>query len=1462
MADNCTMAQMLQAPIEGYKDVIVVPPINANNFELKQTLINLVQTNQFTGRQDPHNHLRFFNKVTSTFRHPEVSNTTIKLLLFPFSLEGEARTWLDKEPPRSILMWEDLVSKQCPHHGFSELHQLDTFYNALNPNNQDALDSAAGGNFLDKIPRECLSIIESKSKVRYSRSRVTDSRANTNAPLPSSSPSNSFELQQIAASLKDKLDIHMSRFEKSLNDMKASFVTPTAPIKAVEEVCVTYGANHSYNHCSLIRGNEFPIFHDNIQQFQTAAVGNFIQGNHHQNISNQMRPPGFNQPTQQNHQNNQNRYQGNNFNSNHNQNCQNNQGIVHQNTPQRALTYQEPVSQNLELNSRFEAYTNANDANMNNLQMKFDNFQKSQQDFQKNFEKKQDDFQNKMMNFMQNLHNNQASSSSSLPSNTIPNPKGKAKAITTKSGISYDGPPIPPPGVEKEPEATKDTELPSTEDIQPPSVQVPDKEQIDEPSVIIPKAKANIPYPSRLAKEKLREKDDILAAKFMEIFHDLHFELSFADALIHMPKFAPMFKNLLNNKDKLIELTKTPLNENCSAVVLKKLLEKLGDPGRFLIPCDFLEFDNCLALANLELADRTISKPTGVAENIFMKAGKFYFPADFVVLDFIVDPRILLILGRPFLSTTHALIDVYEGEIILRHDEQSLILKCGDTPSISYNNFQSLNKVDLIDATCEEYSQEVLGFSDVVANDDSTPYFEPIVSNSSQNLTPLDESDFLLLEEADAFIEVDDDPISSEIDATYYDLEGYILILEALLNSDPEPLPNQKDYFPEAHKDLKVIEPKNDKSSDDEPPKVELKVLPPHLEYAFLGENNKWPVIISKVLSVNEKSALLEVLKSRKKAIAWKLTDIKGIDPKFCSHKILLEEDYTPKVQSQRRVNPKIHDAIKKEVEKLLDARLIYPISDSPWVSHVHCVPKKGGMTVITNDENELVPTRLVTGWRVYIDYRKLNEPPRKDHFPLPFMDQMLGRFAGNEYYCFLDGFLGYFQIPIDPKDQEKTTFTCPYGTFAYKRMPFGLCNALGTFQRCMMAIFHDMIEQTMEVFMDDFSEKSHFMVKEGIVLGHKISKKGIEIDKAKIEPFELMCDASDFAVEAVLGKRIEKHFRPIHYISKTMTQAESNYTTTEQEMLAVVYAFEKFCSYLIMKKSIVYTDHSALKYLFSKKDAKARLLRWILLLQEFHFKVIDTKGSENYAADHLSPHNDQSTPWFADFANYHAGKFIIKGMTTQQKQKNFKEVRHYFWDDPYHFKTYADQVIRRCVASQEAIDILITCHSGPIGGHYGANFTAKKVFDSGFYWPTIYKDAFELVKHCDSCQRQGKISQKDEMPQNLIQVCEIFDVWGIDFMGPFPSSKGNKYILVAVDYLSKWVEAKALPTNDARVVVKFLKSLFSQFGTPKAIISDKGTHFCNDQFTKVMSKYGVTHRLSTTYHPQTSGQVRLPTVV
>nr|GEX75103.1 reverse transcriptase domain-containing protein [Tanacetum cinerariifolium] len=658
---------------------------------------------------------------------------------------------------------------------------------------------------------------------------------------------------------------------------------------------------------------------------------------------------------------------------------------------------------------------------------------------------------------------------------------------------------------------------------------------------------------------------------------------SFADALLLMPKFASTIKSLLANKDKLFELAKVPLNENCSAMLLKKLLEKLGDPGKFLIPCDFPGMEVCHALANLEasinlmplsiwkklslpeltptrmtleLADRSITRPKGVAEDVFVKVGKFHFPTDFVVVDFEADPRVSLILGRSFLRTGRALIDVYGEEITLRY--------------------------------IPKRSNLTLVYDDLISESDSSKV--PIVKSSSPTLTPFGESDFFL-EKIENFL--NDDSIPIEIENSVFDPKGDIHLIKKLLNEDPCQLPSM---------DLKVAEESKEKSSVEEPSELELKELPSHLKYAFLEDSNKLPVIIAKNLKVDEREALINVIKSHKQAIAWKISDIKGIDPRFYTNKILIEDDYKPAVQSQRRVNPKIHNLIKKEVSKLLDADMIYHISDSPWVSPIHCVPKKGGMAVVANENNELIPTRLVTGWR---------------------------------------------GIPIDPQDQEKTTFTCPYGTFAYRRMPFGLCNAP---------------EEAPILVVPDWNL-----------------------------PFELMCDASDYVIDAVLGQRKSKHFQPIHYASKTMTEAQIHYTTTEKEMLVVVYAFEKFRSYLVLSKSIVYTDHSALKYLLNKQDAKPRLLRWILLLQEFDITILDKKGSENLAADHLSrlenPHQDvlenkdinenfpletlgsltsHSTLWFADIVNFHAENFIKKGLTSHQKKKFFNDVKHYFWDEPY----------------------------------------------------------------------------------------------------------------------------------------------------------------------------------------------------
>nr|GEW16595.1 reverse transcriptase domain-containing protein [Tanacetum cinerariifolium] len=623
--------------------------------------------------------------------------------------------------------------------------------------------------------------------------------------------------------------------------------------------------------------------------------------------------------------------------------------------------------------------------------------------------------------------------SGTLPSNTITNPKEELKGITTRSGVAYQGPTIPTPSKQ------------GTEPVVTPV------------SAPMPNLKSSIPYPSRRDNERRRDQANEQIEKFYEIFKDMSFEISFTDALILMPKFTSTLKALIGNKEKLSEMARTPMNEHCLTVILNRLPRKLGDPGKFLILYEFSGMDECLALADLgesinlmslsvwealslpeltptcmtlEHADRSVSKPIGIVKDVLFKVGVFYFPADFMVVDFEPDPRVPLILRRCFLKTGRALIDVHTGELTLRIENKA----------ITYNLDQTVRY------------------------------------------------DFLLFEEADAFLGLEDDPNSSKINPFYYDLEADILLLEAILNSKPlPPLLNHKQYLPLFKKKLKVCEAKTVKSSVDEPPK-----------------------------------------------------------------------DYKPAVPHQRRVNLKIHDVIKKEVEKLLDAGLIYPISDSPWVSPVHCVPKKGGFTVIENEENELIPTRLVTRWR------------------------MLERLARNEFYCFLDGFFG------------------------------------------------------------------------------------IKVDKAKVD---------------VIAK----------------------------------------------------LPHPTTVKVLDTKGAENLAADHLSQLENPYENVLDPKGiNETFPLEALSMvtfRGDSSAPWFVDFANYHAGNFIVKG---------------------------------------------------------------------------------------------------------------------------------NKYILVAVDYLSKWVEAKALPTNDARVVCKFLKSLIARFGAPRAIISDRGTHFGNDQFAKVMLKYGVTYRLSTTYHSQTSGQVEV----
>ncbi|GKA58708.1 reverse transcriptase domain-containing protein [Tanacetum coccineum] len=657
MDDTRTMAQLLEAPTVGYEDAIVVLEITADNFELKHSLLTL---------------------ITSTMKFPNVPSTSVKLMLFPFSLEGAARIWLEKEPPRSILTWDDLVSKfinkffppskttnlqneitrfqqrfdetfyeawdrfndllrACPHHGFSELHQLDTFYNALNSNDQDSLNSAAGGNFLDKMPRDCLRIIESKSKVRNSRNKPVVAKVSSSSSTPGISPD--------VAELKDMV-------KALLLDKKNQTQAP-APVKAVEESCVTCGGAHSYRNCPATDGN---VYRDNIQEYVSqAAAANFNQGNtgYRAPIANQIRPPASAPQTQ---------------------------GVS---------------------KDDFQNYVKANDAVMRNMQNQNQNLQNQITNL------------TVMLSKFVNSNTASTSGSGSLFSNTITNPKVDLKGITTRSGVAYQGHTIPtssslPKVVEHETEVTKDMVPPtnngSTKDVQPPVVQVqsqvPNSEPVVAPvSAPIPNLKSSIPYPSRGNDERRREKANNQIEKFYEIFKDLSLEISLMDALILMPKFASTLKSLIGNKEKLSEMARTPLNEHCSAVILNKLPEKLGDPGKFLIPCDFPGMDECLALADLgasinlmplsvwknlslpkitptcmtlELADRSITQPIVIAEDVNVK---------------------------------RALIDVYEGELTLRVGKEAVTFNLDQTSRYSSNYYDmTANRIDVIEMACEEYS--------------------------------------------------------------------------------------------------------------------------------------------------------------------------------------------------------------------------------------------------------------------------------------------------------------------------------------------------------------------------------------------------------------------------------------------------------------------------------------------------------------------------------------------------------------------------------------------------------------------------------------------------------------------------------------------------------------------------------------------------------------------------------------
>ncbi|CAM8906093.1 unnamed protein product [Rhodiola kirilowii] len=1584
--DERPVGDYMTPTLEGNGSVIQPPDEDAFDFDVKSSLVHMITNDQFQGAGNPSNHLANFQEYCRTYKPKNVPVEHVYLKLFPSSLYGDAKEWLQNHDPGTFRTWEHLATaflnkffppsrtkkftdfiltfsqrdnelfhqaydcfkhylRECPHHNFRKADLMRYFYLGMSNEAKNQMDTASGGAIMGLSANQGFKVVD-KISLNSDRYQGVDHKK----MAKSRDDSSNSEMKNQMADLTKKVE-NMFSMVNSIEATKAK--AEKEKVSAQQPCFLCASTRHSTK--NYPEGK----YEEDDDGYEEAHFVN-QQRNYNQNAnptSRNYEPPqrrmandsNFPPRPQGNYQrqgyiSNQNQNQGQNSYSNQGQNSYSNQGLgSNQNSQYSKGNYQnqKPYQAKSNMNEQGSSSPNSQD---NSMMAMMAQMMESNKESNRRMEAKLDELaaENKKLA----KENAQLKQMGKLPSQPDLSYIEHVEAITLKNGKVLPTPQGKSSLKGKEVEGETAKENSEVE----PQAPIEEEKEHEEP-ILTRKYVPMVPFSQRLNKSKL----DAHFQRFIEMLKKLYVTLPFHEVITQNPTYAKFLKDIVSNHRVIEESSMVALNAECSAIVQSRMPRKMQDQGSFSIPISIrkIEIDRPLCdlgasislipyslyekidmgelhptTISLRLADRSSRVPNGFLRDVPIKVGKFFIPVDFYVLDMDSEQETPIILGRPFLNTVEAVIKCGEGSIELKIGNEKLKFFLKNAMKAPTSSLEC----NMLDISCETFGLTSFE-SEVMELDNSSTLFASLM-----NMEDEDMSDITLDE--------------GEKESNAYE-------------SKEDPVPRGKEF------------------------EGELKPLPSNLRYEFLGSNATFPVIVGATLNEDETSKLVHVLKANKKALGYSIDDITGISPSLCMHRINLDDDVKPSREMLRRLNPKLSEVVFKEITKLRDAGIIYSVPDSEWVSPIHVVPKKGGLTVVQNEKGELVPTRTVNGWRMCIDYRKLNKATKKDHFPIPFIDQMLERLAGHDYFCFLDGYSGFYQIPILPNDQGKTTFTCPYGTFAFTRMPFGLCNAPGTFQRCMMSIFSDYIEKCIEVFMDDFSihgssfddclanisnvlarcietnlvlnwEKCHFMVQEGIVLGHLVSKRGVEVDKAKIHvieqlpppknqkgvrsflghagfyrrfikdfskiakpltrllcnnmdfnfdegcleafeklkknlvsapivqppkwdlPFELMCDASDYAIGAVLGQRVEKKLHVIYYVSKVLDSAQMNYTTIEKELLAVVYAFEKFRPYLVATKTIVYTDHAAIKYLMAKKDAKPRLIRWVLLLQEFNIEIRDKKGVENVVADHLSrvelydskwfsaPIQDSfvgeylmsaedDAPWYADFVNYLTCNILPEGLSYNQRSKFLHDVSRYYWDDPFLYKLCSDGIYRTCVPKEDFKEIIACCHSSSYGGHGSASKTTSKILQSGFYWPSMFKDTYEFVKACNECQRMGNIARREEMPQKSILEVEIFDVWGVDFMGPLPPSQGNTFILVAVDYVSKWVEAIASPSCDAKVVIKmFMKIIFPRFGVPRAVISDNGSHFKEKRFESMLKKHGIFHRFSTPYHPQANGQVEV----
>ncbi|KAL2242611.1 UNVERIFIED_CONTAM: Retrovirus-related Pol polyprotein from transposon 17.6 [Sesamum indicum] len=1278
------------------------------DFELKSGLIHLLPTFRGLAGEDPQKHLKEFHVVCSGMRPQGISEEQVKLRAFPFSLADQAKDWLYLLPSGSITRWNDLkkqfLEKYFPASRATTIRKeisgirqfagesLFEYWERFNLLVESFPHHQIPNHLLIQYFYEGLSNMDRKLIDAASGGALFDKTPTEARKLISTMASNT---QQFGVRHDDppRKSNEVSNLEERLSQLTTVVEKVVADTYQQVKACgICTLTGHATDMCPTLQ--ESTTEHAD-------AIGGFAG--------------------QQ-----QRRYDP--FSKTYNSGWRDHPNLSYGNQHFQKPQYRPPPQPNPTPNTSLE-----------NMMKALANFQQFQQQTQQ-FQQQTQQFQQQTQTSIQNLESQISQLASSvgklesqgkLPSQSVINPRQNASAITLRSGKE-----LQEHVKEDNTKRGHDAERKPKKEIEVQQEQT--EHEVDHPKPLVTRP----PFPERFTKAKKEEEEK----EIFETFRKVEVNIPLLDAIKQIPRYAKFLKELCTSKGKLKG------NE-------RKAMCDLGASIN-VMPLTIFESLKVGPLKEtgvvIQLADRSVVYPQGVLEDVLVQVNELVFPADFYVLDMREENSpnsTSILLGRPFLKTARTKIDVHSGSLTMEFDGEI----------IRFNIYESMRyPTDLPTALLVDIFDPFVQDSIAISSEDHVKY-------------ALDES--LTLEKAKILEEKM--IIDPNIGDTVFELDSLRI------------LPTKTAFIELPHSHTKIV------PSILQAPALELKELPKHLKYAFLGENKILPVIISSKLTDLEEEKLIQVLCEFREAIGWTIADIKGLSPSTCMHRILLEEGTKPSREAQRRLNPLMMEVVKKEILKLLDAGMIFPISDSEWVSPTQVVPKKTGITVIENSVGNLVPTRVQNGWRVCIDYRKLNAATRKDHFPLPFIDQMLERLAGQSHYCCLDGYSGFHQIPMAPEDQEKTTFTCPFGTFAYRRMPFGLCNAPATFQRCMVSIYSDFVEHFIEVFMDDFTVYGNSF-EDCLEKLTKVLERGIEVDKSKIDvikslpypasvreirffswtcrilsttftftfdeecmkafdklkdsltsapvirppdwnhPFEIMCDASNHAIGAVLGQKIGKDPHVIYYASRMLDSAQSNYTTTEKELLAIL---------------TILADWSPTKN--------------------------PPPLNDEFPDEHL--HTIQGiTPWYADIVNFLVTGVLPRDLTRARKDKIKNDAKHYVWDEPYLWKFCSDQIIRRCVPETEIPSILEFCHSYACGGHFGPKRTARK--------------------------RQ-----------------------------------------------------RPLVSMMLKTVVEFVKAnIFSRFGMPRAIISDRGTHFCNKVVDALFKKYNITHRISTAYHPQTNGQAEV----